>query len=469
MKVSVVGMGYVGLVTGVCLADTGHDVACVDVDEVKVRLVSNGHAPIHEAGLEELLQRNLERSFRATTSLRDAVLASDLTLIAVGTPLTDDEIDLSAIRAATREVGEALRDKAGYHVVAVKSTVVPGTTDEVVLPLLEEASGKRAGVDFGVGMNPEFLTEGQAVEDFMNPDRIVVGGVDERTVDTLEELYSGFPEVVMVRTNNATAEMIKYASNALLATAISFANEIADLCASVGEVDVVDVMRAVHLSRYLSVDGRDGSRVMAPITSFLEAGCGFGGSCLPKDVRALIAHGEHAGRPMRLLKAVIGINEERPDEVLSLLRKHLPSLDGARIAILGLSFKPETDDVRESPAIPVVSRLVAEGATVRIHDPVVTRLPESLAGSPSVELHTDLAEAVCDADAAVLITRWAQYSELPELLETLGVEPVIVDGRRMLDKHRFAKYEGIGFASSRPRREGGGIEPVVRPARPTPG
>jgi UDPglucose 6-dehydrogenase len=444
MRVSIVGAGYVGLVTGACLAEQGHEVVCVDVDRTKVDRITAGSTPIYEPGLEALLTRNAGARLRATTDLADAVTRTDLTLIAVGTPSSNGGIDLQAVVSATRAIGSALADKHGYHVVAVKSTVVPGTTDEVVLPLLEEASGKRAGAEFGVGVNPEFLTEGQAVADFMASDRLVLGGIDDRTHAVLEELYTGFaPSVPRLRIDTRTAEMIKYASNALLATMISFANEVGNLCAAVGDVDVVDVMQGVHLSHYLSPFAPDGTRIRAPITSYLEAGCGFGGSCLPKDVKALIAEGERRGQPMRLLRAVLDTNAEQPERLVQLVETAVEDLEGRRVTVLGLAFKPDTDDVRETPAIPIVQRLVARRARVTIHDPVVRSLPEQLAGL-DVVLSDDLELALRDADAVVLVTRWDQYLEVPALLADLNPTVPFIDGRRLLEKERISNYVGIG-------------------------
>jgi UDPglucose 6-dehydrogenase len=444
MRVSIVGAGYVGLVTGACLAEQGHEVVCVDVDRTKVDRITAGSTPIYEPGLEALLTRNAGARLRATTDLADAVTRTDLTLIAVGTPSSNGGIDLQAVVSATRAIGSALADKHGYHVVAVKSTVVPGTTDEVVLPLLEEASGKRAGAEFGVGVNPEFLTEGQAVADFMASDRLVLGGIDDRTHAVLEELYTGFaPSVPRLRIDTRTAEMIKYASNALLATMISFANEVGNLCAAVGDVDVVDVMQGVHLSHYLSPFAPDGTRIRAPITSYLEAGCGFGGSCLPKDVKALIAEGERRGQPMRLLRAVLDTNAEQPERLVQLVETAVDDLEGHRVTVLGLAFKPDTDDVRETPAIPIVQRLVARRARVTIHDPVVRSLPEQLAGL-DVVLSDDLELALRDADAVVLVTRWDQYLEVPALLADLNPTVPFIDGRRLLEKERISNYVGIG-------------------------
>jgi UDPglucose 6-dehydrogenase len=310
---------------------------------------------------------------------------------------------------------------------------VPGTTDDVVCPILEEASGKKAGVDFGVGMNPEFLTEGEAVNDFLFPDRIVLGGMDNATIDQQARLYDGFPGVEVLRTNNKTAELIKYTSNAFLATLISFSNEMANLCATVKGVDVVDVMRGVHISRYLSVDLPNGKKVQPPIVSFLAAGCGFGGSCFPKDVKALAAHGQKHGVPMHVLDAVLKVNEHQPQKIIQLLMKHFPSLKGIRVSILGLAFRPDTNDMRESPAIPIVRSLLQEGAVIKGYDPAAADEARKIFSS-----HVEV-------DAVVLVTRWDEFRKVPELLASLNPSPLFVDGRRLVDKVRIVRYEGIGL------------------------
>jgi UDPglucose 6-dehydrogenase/GDP-mannose 6-dehydrogenase len=421
----------------------GHDVVVCDVDQKRVERIQRGLAPIHEVGLEGLLIRNVGKRLRATTDLAAAVERSDLTLIAVGTPSEEGRIDLTALVRASQEVGAALAAKDSYHVVVVKSTVVPGTTAGVVRPLLEEAARRKAGDDFGVGVNPEFLTEGQAVADFLMPDRLVLGGIDQRTVRMLDELYASFPlSVPRVRTNPTTAEMIKYASNGLLATMISFANEIGNLCAAVGNVDVIDVMEGVHLSRYLSPLAEDGAPVRAPIVAFLETGCGFGGSCLPKDVRALIATGEGLGQPMRVMRAVIDTNMGQPEEVLRLVEEGVGDLSGRRVTVLGLAFKPDTDDTRESPALPIVERLLARGAIVTAHDPLVRVDPNGW--GDRVKLSSDLSASLDYADAVVLVTRWEHYGDLPALLAEMEHPPLLVDGRRMFPVGSVQRYAGVG-------------------------
>jgi UDPglucose 6-dehydrogenase len=445
MKVSIIGAGYVGLVSGVCLAEKGHTVICVDKDPQKVKKINNGISPIHEEGLEDILKSNIKKKFSATTLLHPSILNSEITFIAVGTPFDGSQIDLSQVKEVSAQIGKALKEKKGYHAVIVKSTVVPGTTDEVVLPVLQDISGKKPGIEFGVGMNPEFLTEGQAVEDFMNPDRIVLGANDEKDMMILEELYKGFNDAPKLKTNNKTAEMIKYVSNAMLATQISFTNEIANLCSSLGGVDVVDVMKGVHLSNYLCPRGSDGNRVQAPLSAFFQAGCGFGGSCLPKDVKALIAHGQKYGESMTLLKAVIEINQKQPHHILRILRKYFGTISDLSVTILGLSFKPDTDDMRESPAIPIIRSLLKEGAKIIAHDPVSIPQAQEIFRNGEVEFQFDLKKAVEKGQVIVLVTKWDQYQGLPQLLDLLVNKPLVVDGRRIFDKKTISRYDGIGL------------------------
>lgn len=445
MKISVLGTGYVGLVSGVCLAEKGHQVVCVDIDTAKVEKTNRGIPIIFEEGLKELLANNIGSRFSATTDLSRAVLETDISIIAVGTPFNGDDIDLTYIQEVSQQVGVVLREKRGYHVVIVKSTVVPGTTEEVVLPIIEKASGKIAGTDFGLGMNPEFLREGMAVQDFLYPDRIVLGGVDERTLDQLESLYRVFEGVDIIRTTPKTAEMIKYAANSLLATMISFSNEIGNLCSALQGIDVVDVMKGVHLDKRLCPILPNGQRIVPQFTTYLEAGCGFGGSCFPKDVKALISHGKKAGRAMSLLDSVVRVNADQPQQVLSLLHRHLPDLSGRRLAVLGLAFKPGTDDMRESPAIPIVTELLSAGAAVQAFDPVAQHEAKKLFGDKGIVYCDTLSQAIEGAEAALLLTRWEEFASLPQLFAKMEKPPLFIDGRRMLDKRNFSRYAGIGL------------------------
>lgn len=443
MRIAVVGAGYVGLVSAACLAEVGHDVVCVDLDPVRVDSIMLGRAPIYEAGLPELLRKHVGERLRATTELASAIQHSDVSLIAVGTPFSGGEIDLSAVRTVARQIGQALRGHEKYHVVTVKSTVVPGTTERVLLPILEEASGKRAGPDFGVGMVPEFLTEGTAVKDFLQPDRLVLGGIDERTRALLAEAFRSFSEVPTLHTNPSTAEMVKYASNALLATLISLSNEFANLAAELGGIDSRQVVEGVHLSRYFTTRMPDGQRVTAPLASFFHPGCGYGGSCLPKDTKSIAVWGARSGSPMQVLEAVIKVNEEQPGRMLGILRRHFPSLVGVRVAVLGLAFRPDTDDMRESPAIPVVRALVDAGALVRAYDPVADDTARSIFAAEPVTICVSLEDAVKGSDAVLVMTFWEEFGRLPQLLDAVS-PPIVIDGRLAMDPHSVPRYDGIG-------------------------
>jgi len=330
----------------------------------------------------------------------------------------------------------------------VKSTVVPGTTDDIVKPLVEKASGKRAGTEFGVSMNPEFLREGAAISDFMDPDRIVYGGSDERTLSEMDELYSVFEGVDKIRTSNKTAEMIKYTANSLLATLISFSSEMGNLCSSLGEIDVVDVMKGVHLDRRLSPILENGERVVPAITTYIEAGCGFGGSCFPKDVKALISHGQNAGQEMNILQSVMDINHTQPLQILEMLKKHFDSLQGLRIAVLGLAFKPGTDDMRESAAIPIINALHEEGAAISAYDPIAMNEARTRFTDIPIEYAESTEVAVQGADAVVVVTTWDEFRSLPGIINKLDPTPLVVDGRRMLDKNSVPRYEGIGLSQT---------------------
>ena len=444
MKVTIVGTGYVGLVTGACLADAGHQVTCVDVDQAKVDAIESGKAFLYEPGLQEVLDRCAGTRLRATLDLRAAVRRSEITMLAVGTPSTDGEIDLGFVEAASRQIGEALRDHGDPHVVVVKSTVVPGTTSELVGPVVERASGRRIGEGLGLAMNPEFLREGNAVEDFVSPDRIVLGVADALAEEKLRDLYAPFacPDVVV--TNPRTAEAIKYASNAVLATLISFSNEIGNLVARLPDVDVRDVMAGVHLDRRWSPILEDGRRVRPGVVAYLEAGCGFGGSCFPKDVAALGAFGRSVGADTRMLDAILDINAAQPGVVLDLLRRGLGELSGQRVTVLGVAFKPGTDDVRESPSLRLIADLVANGAHVTAFDPEA-RETGRMALDPAVDVADDLAEALVGADAVVLMTSWPAFSGLAGLLAEHAAPPLVVDGRRMLRPDDFARYAGVGM------------------------
>ena len=425
MKISVIGSGYVGSVTAACFAEVGHEVVCVDIDKKKMDRINAGIPPIYEEGLGELLQKHAGKSLTATTDYESAIRNTDISFICVGTPSTEDgDIDLSIVRAATASIGAVLAKKEGYHVVVVKSTVVPETTEKFVLPVLEETSGKVAGKDFGVAMNPEFLREGKAVYDFMHPDKIVVGAIDQKSGDLVSELYRTF-KCEVTRTNSSTAEMIKYANNSLLATKISFANEIGNICKKL-KIDTYEVMEAV---------GKD-SRISP---RFLNSGAGFGGSCFPKDVKALIGKAKEIGYSPVLLESVIGVNEKQPILMTEILLRKIGNFAGKKIAVLGLAFKNETDDIRESRAIPVIAELLRLGAEVSAYDPMATENMKRI--FPTIEYFEKAKDALEGADACLVMTEWDEFKQLDSEFEAMK-EKIVIDGRRVI-KAKNIDYEGL--------------------------
>ena len=440
MKVAVIGTGYVGLVSGVCLAAKGHAVTCVDVRPEVVAQLNAGQPTIHERGLPELLGEVIAAGrFQASHDLAAAVAAADLVLIAVGTPSVDGRIDLTAVRAAAEQIGAVLRGVERFVAVVVKSTVVPGTTDTVVRAVLERAAGKKLGA-FGLGMNPEFLREGAAIEDFMAPDRIVFGHEDPRTLALLEELYRPWTGDKLA-VNTRTAEMIKYANNCLLATQISAVNELANLCFELGGIDVRDVMQGVHLDQRWSPI-TPGGRIHPQILTYLIPGCGFGGSCFPKDVQALRTLGQDRGLPMHALQAVLEINDAQPLQIIRQLESALGDLRGRSILILGLAFKPGTDDLRESASLRIIDHLVACGAHVSAHDPIALENAKRYYADQPVSFVEDWPAAVPAAEAVVVATAWRDYASLPTLHPR-----VFADARRMFQPGDFPEtvYLAIGL------------------------
>ncbi|MDH3202968.1 MAG: UDP-glucose/GDP-mannose dehydrogenase family protein [Myxococcales bacterium] len=444
MNIAVIGTGYVGLVSGACLADKGHHVICVDSREEVVNALRDGHCPIHEEGLPEILERNVGKTLSFTTDLGGAVTASRLTLIAVGTPTHDGEIDLSQVRTASRQIGQALRNATERHTIILKSTCVPGTTRSVVADIIKAESGKAEGPEVGFGANPEFLTEGQAVPDFMNPDRLVFGADTPEVLEDLRELYAAFPDAPRVETNTATAEMIKYSSNVLLATLVSFSNEIGNVAAAVGNIDGAQVMAGMHLSQYLTRMTPRYGRSTAQISGFLQPGCGYGGSCLPKDLAALVKFAEGRGVDPVLLRSVGEVNRRQPNVVLDLLRNELGDLQGKTIGILGLAFKPDTSDTRQTPAVPVMSKLNAAGCAVLAYDPVVKN-DETVSSAAKFD-SVDSVDALLErSDAVVLITKWEEFADLPDRIRSMSNPPLVVDGRQFYDPQDFSsKYVAVG-------------------------
>ena len=427
MNISIIGSGYVGLGTAIGFMNNGHTVKCIDNDRAKVKLINNARPPVYEDGLDEFLSAYMQKSgdLIAYWDYHE-VLKTDITFICVETPSQPDgSIDLTYIESAIKELGEALAHKEENHVVVVKSTVVPGTTQRFIIPLFEKSSGKKVGTDLGVVVNPEFLREGEVLHFSRNPFRIVIGVSDEQTANVMEDIYKEF-SVPIVRTDITTAEMIKYASNTFLATRLSFINEIGNICKKLG----VDVEEVAHGMGY---DPRIGDR-------FLRAGVGFGGSCLPKDVQALICSAKELGYETALLQAVSELNKDQPLKLIDIARERLGSLKNKVITVLGLAFKPNTDDIRQAPAITIIAQLLADGARVKTYDP--RAMPAARAIFPeNVEFCNSTPEAVHKSDCVLIVTEWDEFKD-----ENLYTGKLVIDGRRALDPDRarmICDYEGI--------------------------
>lgn len=451
MNIAIIGGGYVGLTTGVCLAEKGHKVICLDKKKEVVDRINAGSPLIYEAGLNDLLSKTLRSgNFIATMDLHSALKGADVIFIAVGTPFDGMEIDLAFIKDSSAEIGRWLKNHSAYSVIVVKSTVVPTTTEKTVRPILEKESGKLAGRDFGLCSNPEFLREGTAVADFMNPDRIVIGSWDAKSGAVLKNIYE-WSDALVVNTNIRTAEMIKYTSNSLLATLISFSNEMANLAATVGDIDIREVMQGLHLdARFNPIV--DSKRVNPGMLTYLEAGCGFGGSCLPKDVKAITTFAKKSGIQMGLIEQVITINEKQVYEVIRLLKSVYPRLAGIKVAVLGLAFKPHTNDVRESSAITIIDELLKQKVDVMGFDPLVKEEFNANLSNGKLTYADSWKDALVGRDAVIVVTRWPEFYEITqESLRDLMRNPVLIDARRIYDRMKFKQidYLGIGYRNNK--------------------
>ncbi|MDG2204273.1 MAG: UDP-glucose/GDP-mannose dehydrogenase family protein [Alphaproteobacteria bacterium] len=433
MRVAMIGTGYVGLVSGACFSEFGVDVVCVDKDDSKIATLEAGKMPIYEPGLEDLVAKNVEAGrLSFTTNLPDAVKNADAVFIAVGTPSRrgDGHADLSYVFVAAKEIAEAVD---GYTVVVTKSTVPVGTGREV-----EEIIAKaQPDADVDVVSNPEFLREGSAIEDFMRPDRVVIGTKSERAQNVMRSLYRPLylTETPIVFTSRQTSELIKYAANTFLATKITFINEIADLC-EVVDADVQDVARGIGL------DGRIGRK-------FLHAGPGYGGSCFPKDTLALVKTGADVERPLRIVETVVDINTKRKSRMADKIIETCGGVDGKTIAILGVTFKPNTDDMRDSPSLDIVAGLQDAGATIRAYDPEGMEEAETMMAN--VTWCADAYETMGGADAVSIITEWNQFRALDlERAKGLLKAPVMIDLRNIYDPEDMASagftYVSVGRA-----------------------
>jgi UDPglucose 6-dehydrogenase len=439
MKISIVGTGYVGLVSGTCFAETGIDVVCVDVNESKINLLKNGHIPIYEPGLEDIYKRNVEKGrLSFTTNLRESLTDTDAVFIAVGTPPDEDgSADLKYVLGVAREIGRYIDH---YMVIVTKSTVPVGTSMKVKAAISEELKNRNADVLFDVASNPEFLKEGSAVDDFLKPDRIVVGIESNEAEKTMRRLYkpfllNGHPILFM---DIASSEMTKYAANSMLATKISFMNDIANLCELVG-ADVSMVRKGI------GSDARIGNK-------FIYPGTGYGGSCFPKDVQALIKTADEYGHSLEILKAVEAVNYRQKSVLVSKVKSHFGNkLNGLKFGLWGLSFKPKTDDMREAPSLVIIDMLLNEGANVVAYDPVAMEEAQRILGD-KITYANDEFEACIDVDALIIVTEWPEF-RIPNfrVIQKLMKSNTIFDGRNIYEPEEMQElnfnYYSIGRKS----------------------
>jgi len=439
-QISFIGMGYVGLCTGVCFASKGYKTTLSDTDKVKVDSLNKGVSPFYEPNLEEMLWEAVNKGcLKATLGRGEAISRSNITFITVGTPSKPDGgIDLRFVRSAAEEIGRALKKKESHHLVVMKSTVIPGTTEGVVKPLLERRSGKRCGTDFSLCVNPEFLREGSAIHDTLNPGRIIIGEHDKKSGDILEDLYREFYRCKMlpiVRANIPTAELVKYATNAFLAAKISFINQIANICEKIPKVDVKTVAKGLGLDKRIE-------------RLFLNAGLGYGGSCLPKDVKALIAFSTALGYDPMFFRSVDEVNEAQPYRAVELARRTLGDLEGKHIAILGLAFKPNTDDIRESVSMKIIDKLLEGGASVVAYDPAAMNNTKKLLGN-RIDYASSAIECIKGVDCCIVATEWNEFRQLrPDDFVHHMKTHIVVDGRRIYDPEEYSrklKFTAIGL------------------------
>jgi len=434
MKIGIIGTGFVGLSFAAALGSKGYHVLAIDLDQEKVKKIKKGIAPFYEPNLDTLLQKALKRSLEISSDTNKAVNECGLIFITVGTPTANDgSIDLGSLKAVTEKIGQTLANSKNKPIIAIKSTVTPGT-NWTIKQIIEKKSKKKSGKDFGMISNPEFLREGRAVDDTFNPHIVVIGGEDNKTINKMKKFYEKFYDstIPYITTNTQTAEMIKYANNSFLATKISFINQMANICQSIPGTNVDDIAKAI------GIDPRIGEQ-------FLKAGPGYGGSCLPKDIRALISFSENCGQDLTLLKAVQTTNSQQIENLVSFIKKILTSLNGKRITILGLSFKEDSDDIRESVSINLIKKLLKHKVKIVAHDPMAIENTRKIFGE-KISYTKSITSALKNSECAIIMIPWKHYSKLNNKNIQLMKNKIIIDTRRLLTKKKFdAKYYATGL------------------------
>ena len=446
MKIGVIGAGYVGITTGICLASKKNSVTIFDIDSKKINQISCKKMPFFEKGLQELLEKTISENYlKPTSDLNFLIQNSDGCFICVGTPTKNNSIDVSQIKNSVTELCKAIKNnKKDNYVIVIRSTVVPTTTRETLLPIIEDVLETQP---FHLCVVPEFLREGSALDDFMNPDKIVIGSIDEYGSNFVKNVFSDFEDQCeFIETNLESSELIKYTNNSFFSMLISFSNEIANISEKLPNVDPYQILKALVLDKRITSKIGD-KKVVPSLDSYLIPGCGFGGSCFPKDVQAIMnfAHSQNINTP--LLDAILQINDERPEKMVLLCESILGNLQNKKITILGLTFKPDTDDLRSSPSIDAINLLLKKGANITAYDPIFVNQSTSFLPQNCHYVHT-IEESLKDSDAVMVFTKWKEFSSLnSDILEKFMKSPLIIDGRGFLEKENFkiGSYYKIGF------------------------
>jgi len=439
MNLGVIGAGYVGITTGICLAHLGHKIYLYDIDTEKINKLQNRKMPFFESGLQKLLESGLDsENLKITTNLNNVIQNSDGCFVCVGTPTKENSIDLTQIIESIKAISESIKNyKKTKYVIIIRSTVIPTTSRNHVYPILKE---KLSENEFALCVVPEFLREGVALEDFMNPDKIVIGSTDKINSLWVEEIFKNFKDnCEFIHTNFETAELIKYTNNAFFSTLISFSNEISNIAENLSNVDPYQILEALVLDKRITTN-KNNFKIVPNLASYLIPGCGFGGSCFPKDVKAILNFANLNKVNTPLLKAVLKINDERPQKMVLLCESILHNLKNKKIAILGITFKPDTDDTRSSPSLDAIKLFIEKDATISIFDPMIKTMPIELSSFQNCTIAQTIEDAIQKSDAVLLFTKWPEFKNIEgDFLKKLMKTPIIIDGRGFLDEEKFQK------------------------------
>ena len=448
MKIGVVGAGYVGLTTGICLASLKHKIIIFDVDEGKLEQIRKKNLPFFEKGLQEILEKVVSTGdLIPQNDINKLVNETDGCFICVGTPTKNNSIDLTQIINSVKAITESIKDnqKKNYKII-IRSTIIPNTSKNVILPILNQELSK---LGFGLAVVPEFLREGNALDDFMNPDKIVIGSSDNDTKLFVKEIFSDFKDKCeFIETNLESSELIKYTNNAFFSMLISFSNEIANISEKIPGVDPYNILKALISDKRIT-SKINKEKIIPSLESYLIPGCGFGGSCFPKDVQALLDYSNKNNVDTPLLKAILDINAERPNKMVLLAESILSTLKNKKVSILGLTFKPDTDDLRSSPALDAINILLKKDAKVFAFDPILKSKPDMIKLPSGCNLCYNLEDALKNSDIAMIFTKWEEFKLLnSELLKQFMSNPIIIDGRGFLEKEKFdvGTYFKIGYS-----------------------